>query len=416
MSVGEVTGVIAENVTHFARALRGAGVRVSSGAVLEAVRALEAGGLGGRDDVYWTLHATLISRHEDSPLFDQAFALFFRRRALIDKMIAMLSPQAPGPRKQEKTPQAGALRVEEAFRPTRQPEDEMVRELVEFSGRLTLSDQERLKTRDFAQMSAVELAEARRRIALLRMPEDERPTRRLVPTSGGTRIDLRRTLRGALRTGGEAILLERRGPAMKRPPIVALVDISGSMAEYSRILLHFLHGLTGQRRYVHSFLFGTRLTNVTRLLRARDPDEALKLCGQAAPDWEGGTRIGAALHAFNTRWSRRVLAGGATVLLFTDGLERQSLDELAFEMDRLKRSCRRLVWLNPLLRFDGFEARAGGVRTMLPHVHAFRPIHNLASMAELVAALGAAPDRAGEAQSLARWLATGASEAAATGA
>jgi hypothetical protein len=399
-----MTGMIAENVTHFARALRVAGVRVGAGAVLDAVRALEAGGLGQRDDVYWTLHATLITRHEDTALFDQAFALFWRKRALIEKMMAMLSPQALGPQKADKAPEAGALRVQEAFQPPREREDEVVRELVEFSGRLTLSDSERLKTRDFAQMTAAELSEVRRRIATLRLPDDERPTRRLVAARDGARIDLRRTLRDSLRTGGVPVTLAMRGPALKRPPIVALVDISGSMAEYSRILLHFLHALTEQRRHVHSFLFGTRLTNVSRLLRARDPDEALALCGQAAPDWEGGTRIGAALHAFNRQWGRRVLGGGATVLLFTDGLERQSLDELSFEMDRLKRSCRRLIWLNPLLRFDGFEARAGGVRAMLPHVHAFRPIHNLASMGELVAALGAGPDQGRGAHAAVRWL------------
>jgi uncharacterized protein with von Willebrand factor type A (vWA) domain len=143
-----------------------------------------------------------------------------------------------------------------------------------------------------------------------------------------------------------------------------------------------------QRRRVHAFTFGTRLTNISRLLRTKDPDEALALCGKAAPDWEGGTRIGAALHDFNRIWSRRVLPGGAVVLLFTDGLERQGLEQLAFEADRLHRSCRKLVWLNPLLRFDAFEARAGGIRTLLPHVDEFRTIHNLASMEGLVKALG----------------------------
>jgi uncharacterized protein with von Willebrand factor type A (vWA) domain len=177
---------------------------------------------------------------------------------------------------------------------------------------------------------------------------------------------------------------------------VALVDISGSMAEYSRIFLHFLHAVTEKRRRVHSFVFGTRLTNITRSLRARDPDEALALAGKAAPDWEGGTRISTALHAFNRVWSRRVLGGGAIVLLFTDGLERHLDGELPFEMDRLHRSCRQLVWLNPLLRFDGFEARASGIRAMLPHVDSFRPIHNLAAMADLCAALSPQASRASD--------------------
>jgi uncharacterized protein with von Willebrand factor type A (vWA) domain len=392
-------GVIASNVAYFARALRGAGVRIGSGAVMTAVEALAAGGLGQREDVYWTLHASFVTRHEDSPLFDQAFRLFWRRRALIEKMMAMLSPEALGPQKEDKKAEAGALRVQEAFAPPR-PQEDVVRELTEFSARLTISDQERLKARDFAQMSAEEVTAARRVIARMRLPDDRRPTRRFQPARRSARIDLRRTLRQSLRSGGASIDLAFRDVRQAHPPIVALVDISGSMAEYSRLLLHFLHALTDERRKVHSFVFGTRLTNISRMLRARDPDEALALCGKAAPDWEGGTRIGQALHDFNRLWSRRVLGGGATVLLFTDGLERQELGQLAFEADRLHRSCRKLVWLNPLLRYGQFEAKAGGIRTLLAHVDEFRPIHNLASMDALVTALGGE----GRGAEPARWL------------
>jgi uncharacterized protein with von Willebrand factor type A (vWA) domain len=383
-----VSGLIAENVAYFARALRGAGFKAGPGAVLDAVGALAAGGLGSRSDVYWTLHAVFVKRREDMVLFDQAFALFWRRRALIEKMMAMLSPEALAPPKPEGKPEAGALRVQEAFAPPRPREDDVLRELNEFTGRLTISDTETLKGRDFAQMSADEVSRAQALIARLRLPDDEVATRRFRPASGGDVIDLRQTLRRSMRAGGASIELAFREHATRHPPIVALVDISGSMAEYSRILLHFLHAITDQRRRVHAFTFGTRLTNISRLLRTKDPDEALALCGKAAPDWEGGTRIGAALHDFNRIWSRRVLPGGAVVLLFTDGLERQGLEQLAFEADRLHRSCRKLVWLNPLLRFDAFEARAGGIRTLLPHVDEFRTIHNLASMEGLVKALG----------------------------
>lgn len=384
-----MSGLIADNVAYFARALRGAGLKVGPGSVLDAVHALESGALGGRADVYWTLHAVFVKRREDMGLFDQAFALFWRRRALIEKMMAMLSPEALAPQKPESKPEAGALRVQEAFNPPKQRDEDVIRELSEFSGRLTISDQETLKGRDFAQMSADEVSKAMRLIAQLRLPDDKVRTRRFRPDSQGSVIDLRRTLRQSMRAGGAGIELAFREEAEKNPPVVALVDISGSMAEYSRILLHFLHALTDRRRKVHSFTFGTRLTNVSRLLRTKDPDEALALCGKAAPDWEGGTRIGQALHDFNRLWSRRVLAGGAVVLLFTDGLERQGLDQLSFEADRLHRSARRLVWLNPLLRFDQFEARAGGIRALLPHVDEFRTIHNLASMEALVTALGA---------------------------
>ena len=197
------------------------------------------------------------------------------------------------------------------------------------------------------------------------------------------------------------IALATREPALRHPPLVALCDISGSMAEYTRLFLHFLHTLTDARRRVHTFLFGTRLTNVTRALKSRDPDEALARCSAQVQDWSGGTRIATCLHGFNRQWSRRVLGQGAVVLLFTDGLERDGVADLTVEMDRLHRSCRRLVWLNPLLRFDGFEARAQGIRAMLPHVDEFRPIHTLASMDQLTRALSA--DGSGEADPR-RWL------------
>ncbi|MCO4055084.1 MAG: VWA domain-containing protein [Bosea sp.] len=395
-------GVIADNVAYFARALRGAGLKVGPGAVLEAVRALESGALGGREDVFWTLHAVFVKRREDMGVFAQAFALFWRRRALIEKMMAMLSPEALAPPRPEGRPEAGALRVQDAFNPPRQRDEDVVQELKELTGRLTISDKETLKARDFAQMTAAEIDNARRMIAAMRLPDDRVPTRRFRPIANGRRIDLRRTLRRSMRGGGAGIELAFRERDERQPPVVALVDISGSMAEYSRILLHFLHTLTASRRSVHSFTFGTRLTNVSRLLRTRDPDEALALCGRAAPDWEGGTRIGQALHDFNRLWSRRVLSGGAVVLLFTDGLERQGLDQLAFEADRLHRSCRRLIWLNPLLRFDAFEARAGGIRALLPHVDEFRTIHNLRAMEGLIAALG--PAGAGRGVDPRAWL------------
>jgi uncharacterized protein with von Willebrand factor type A (vWA) domain len=221
-------------------------------------------------------------------------------------------------------------------------------------------------------------------------------TRRLAPHRHGHIIDMRRTLRASMKAGGALIDLKYLGARTKQPPIVALLDISGSMSQYTRLFLHFLHAVTDARKRVHSFLFGTRLTNVTRALKSRDPDEALAQCSASVMDWSGGTRIATSLHDFNKHWARRVLTQGAIVLLITDGLERDPDDRLAFEIDRLHRSARRLVWLNPLLRFEGFEAKAKGVRTILPHVDEFRPIHNLDSIAELCRALSASGGRAGD--------------------
>src|SRR5271155_5436912 len=378
------SGRLAENIVYFARALRAAGIPVGPGAVLDALEAVQAAGVGTREDFYWTLHAVFVKRHEHSILFDQAFRIFFRRRGYIDQVLAMMLPQAPAP---PQAPQAGATRVHEALFSGLDDKLKQERE-VELDARMTVSDREVLQKKDFAQMTAAEIAAAKDAMKRLVMPLAEVRTRRLAPHPRGRQIDIRRTLRASMKGGGDFIDLRFIGPKTKPPPIVALLDISGSMSQYSRIFLHFLHALTDARKRVNTFLFGTRLSNVTRALRERDPDDALAACSASVPDWSGGTRIASSLHAFNKLWARRVLTQGAIVLLITDGLERDADDALTFEIDRLHRSCRRLIWLNPLLRFEGFEARAHGIKAMLPNVDEFRPIHNLEAMAGLVAALG----------------------------
>ena len=317
-------------------------------------------------------------------MFDQAFRIFFRKRGYLDKLMASLLPQAP-PAAPD-VPKPGAQRIEEALFSSLCEFDRGERE-VEVDARLTVSDREVLQTKDFAQMSAAEIAAAKAAIDRLVLSLDEVKTRRLKPDRHGRLIDMRRTLRASLKAGGAVIDLKYLGLRRKPPPIVALIDISGSMSQYTRLFLHFLHAVTDARKRVATFLFGTRLTNVTRALKAKDPDEALAACAASVADWSGGTRIASSLQVFNKLWARRVLAQSAIVLLITDGLERDPDDRLAFEIDRLHRSCRRLIWLNPLLRFSGFEAKAKGIRAMLPHVDELRPIHNLDSMAELVRAL-----------------------------
>ncbi|MEZ5788174.1 MAG: VWA domain-containing protein [Xanthobacteraceae bacterium] len=396
------TGHLADNIAYFARVLRRAGLPVGPGTIIDALDAVQAAGLSTREDFYWTLHAVFVKRHEHSLVFDQAFRTFFQKRGYLDQLLAMMLPQAPGTPAAE--PKPAAARVQEAlfadlkknFAPEERPR--------ELAATLTASDEEVLRRKDFAQMSAAELAAASEAIKRLSLSLDEVKTRRLVRDRRGRRIDLRRTLRQSLKVGGALIDLNFRGPGRRPPPVVALLDISGSMEEYTRLFLHFLHAVTDARKRVHVFLFSTRLTNVSRALKTRDPDEALAACSASVADWSGGTRIATSLHAFNQLWARRVLGQGAVVLLITDGLERDPDDRLGFEIDRLHRSCRRLIWLNPLLRYSGFEAKAHGIKTILPHVDEFRPIHNLASVADLVRILagrhhhstspGAAPRRA----------------------
>jgi uncharacterized protein with von Willebrand factor type A (vWA) domain len=379
------TGLIADNVIGFARALRAAGLPVGPGAVIDALNALQVIDIGKRADVFTTLEAIFVKRHEHALVFAQAFDLFFRAaeewKHLLDSV--------PLPDQAKRKPPPASRRVQEAM--ARPAMSEAQEKPQEQEIKLSVSDREVLQKKDFAQMSAAEIAQVTRAIAAMSLPQAELRTRRTQPDKRGLKLDLRRTLRGSLRTGGDIIDIRRLGLIDKPAPIVALLDISGSMSEYTRLFLHFLHAITDARKRVSVFLFGTRLTNVTRALRARDPDEALASCSSSVEDWAGGTRISASLHTFNKLWGRRVLGQGAIVLLISDGLEREADARLTFEMDRLHRSCRRLIWLNPLLRFDGFEAKAQGIKMMLPHVDEFRPVHNLSSIEGLIKALSAVP-------------------------
>ena len=374
------TGNIADNVVGFARALRAAGVPVGSGAVIDAMNALQVIDIGNRGDVFTTLEAIFVKRRDHALIFAQAFALFFRAAQEWQHLL----DSVPLPDHARKPPPPASRRVQEAFSQgstMEQPQAE------EQEVRLSVSDREVLQKKDFAQMSAAEIAQATRAIEKMRLPQAELETRRYQPDARGLKLDMRRTLRASLRTGGEIIDIRRLGRIEKPAPIVALLDISGSMSEYTRLFLHFLHAIMDARKRVSVFLFGTRLTNVTRALRQRDADEALASCSKTVEDWAGGTRIATSLHTFNKMWARRVLGQGAIVLLISDGLEREADSRLAFEIDRLQRSCRRLIWLNPLLRFDGFEPKAHGIKLMLPHVDEFRPVHNLVSIEGLITAL-----------------------------
>ena len=374
-------GKLAENVMHFARLLRGAGLRVGPDRVIDCVRALEIAGTDRRDDWYWTMSAVLLSREEQRPVFDQAFRLFWRDPKLTEKMMQLLLPKTYGrtPKPEEQQSQ----RLTDALFGQKKPEEQPEEQKVEMDARLTFSSREVLQRMDFDTMSAAELAEAKKMIRQLRLPLPLIRTRRHAPDLRGRRVHLRATLRESLREGGDVIPLVRSKPVEIHPPLVVLCDISGSMNPYARMFLHFLHALTNDRDRVHTFVFGTRLTNVTRQLRHRDVDVAMTRVADAIKDWSGGTRIGVCLREFNWRWGRRLLGQNACVLLVSDGLDREAGEGLGEEMERLSKSCRFLVWLNPLLRYDKFEAKPAGVRAMLPHVDLFLPVHNLKSLVDL---------------------------------
>jgi uncharacterized protein with von Willebrand factor type A (vWA) domain len=387
-------GKLATNIVHFARTLRTAGLRVGPGQVLRAIEAVESAGLRSRDDFYWTLHSVFVNRRDQREIFDQAFHVYWRNPRLLEKMMEMLLPQVAVPGEPEQRKQL-SRRLQEALQPgqgeSSKGDDEPPE--VEIEATFTVSDREVLQHRDFEQMSQAEIDEALKAISRLRLPVPERRTRRYQPSRNGARIDFRASLRRALKPEG-LIDLRRREPRRRPPPLVILCDISGSMARYTRMFLHFMHAITNDRDRVYCFTFGTRLSNVSRALRNKDVDVALQKASAQVEDWSGGTRIGQTLHEFNNKWSRRVLGQGAVVLLITDGLDREGAVGLAEEMERLHKSCSRLIWLNPLLRYGAYEPKSQGNKAMLPHVDEFRPVHNLESLAGLVAALAAAPSGA----------------------
>jgi len=376
-------GRLVDNIVHFGRVLRRAGMPVGPAAIIEAVRAVEAAGIERRDDFYWTLHSVLVTRRDQRLIFDEAFHTFWRSRGILDKMIQMLSPMAHAAPPERR---AAQRRVAEALSAGRRQETPQ-REPIEIEATFTVSGREMLQSKDFEQMTAAELAEATARVRRLATELPKVRVRRMVPAPHGRLVDPRRTLRGSLRAGGATIPLAFRDRREAAPPVVALLDISGSMSRYTRVVLHFLHALTAAHGHVSTFVFGTRLTNITRQLDRKDPDEALAGASSAVRDWSGGTRIATALEEFNRLWSRRVMHGGPIVLLVTDGLERDDADDLARAADRLHRSCRRLIWLNPLLRFQRFEPKAHGIKALLPHVDEFRPVHSLEAVADLCRAL-----------------------------
>lgn len=405
------SGKLAQNIAHFARALRRAGLALGPGKVIEAVKAIAAVGFTQRMDFYWALQAVFVSRPEDREIFDQIFRLYWRDPQFLEQMMSFLIPQIKGVQ-EERLADAAEKRAAEALldgkapAPPDLPEMQGEDQQIEIDASATVSAEERLKTLDFEQMSLEEMAQAKRMLARLSLPVKPLTTRRMQPGLG-QRIDARATMRAALRSGGEVLALKHRKPKTRWPNLVVICDISGSMAQYSRMVLHFVHAVANKRGQgwakVHAFTFGTRLTNITRHLKNRDVDLALKAAGAQAQDWSGGTRIGTCLTDFNRDWSRRVLGQGAVVLLITDGLDRDDATALTAAMQRLHLSCRRLIWLNPLLRWEGFAPRAAGIRAMLPHVDSFRAGHSIASLEALGQVISNGDD-AGEKPRLLRLL------------
>ncbi len=381
-------GRIGENIVQFVRLLRAAGLPVGPEKTVRATEAVLAAGLDNPKTLYWALHAVLVNKRSEREIFNQAFVMFWRDPGYLEQMLSLMLPQMRPDQPQEQTDSALSRRMSESLFKNRQDKAPNEPDKLELEAHETWSSSEILRSKDFEQMGADELKAARRAIEKLRLPLDEIRTRRFKPSAHGQRLDLRRILRETGTKGSDHILPRYKRPRWRRPPVVVLCDISGSMDAYARILLHFLYALTNDRDRVQTFLFGTRLSNITRALKSRDPDVAISKAAKDVVDWSGGTRIGACLDEFNRKWARRVLGQNALVLLFTDGLDREGAEGLDIAARRLSASCRRLVWLNPLMRYDGYAPLAAGAKALSAHVHEMRSCHNLQTLEDLAASLG----------------------------
>ena len=384
--------MIAENIVHFARVLRSAGIPIGPDRVLAAMAAVELVGLSRRDDVHAALSAVMLDRHEQQTLFNAAFDAFWRDPKLLEQLMYLLLPKISGRGEKHTPPRAN--RLAEALAAPRppaapNPANNTAPEELKFDTSFTFSERERLQQADFESMTTAEFELAKKLAEQLPLPVEPVRRRRQERSNRG-RLNLRATLQGMARQP-HTLTPAFTQPRTELPTLVVLLDISGSMERYARLLLHYVHGLTRRYLKVHTFVFGTRLTDITRSLRHRDPDVALALADAQVQDWKGGTRIASCLEEFNRRWARRVLGSNAAVLLMTDGLDRDEHGDLSQAAQQLRRLAHQIVWLNPLLRFDGFEPRAAGVRALLPHVDRFLPVHNLASLADLARALRAPP-------------------------
>jgi len=370
-----------ENLLIFGRVLRRANIDIHGGRLMDVVEALGHVDLGARDEVYHTCRALLVHRHDQIAIFDVAFAAFWRVHTASE---AQSAPRTAAPANAG----VSVVAVEDLLEPgatdddapsTDSPTPDIVR---------TWSDRGGVANKDFAAFTSVELAEARVALATLEWQPGQRRTRRWI-RGRGARVDLRRAIVESLRTGGDVVRLPRRTRRVRPRPLVLLCDVSGSMERYSRMLLHFAHAVTRVHQRVETFLFSTRLTRITRELRAAGPDQALAAVSASVTDWSGGTRIGGAVKEFHQRWGRRVLYGGPVVLLISDGWDRGDPAELGDEIARLQRSCHRLVWLNPLIGTHDYAPLTRGLQAALPYVDDFLPARTLTNFADLAIHLNA---------------------------
>ena len=374
------SGHILHNILLFGHLLRRLGLNVHEGRMVDAVRVLEDIGMTRRVDVRSALRTLLVHRKDDLPLFDEAFDVFWRQRK--DRMSSM-DLRSMGEQRRYRRVEAGPPRPGQPDDGSNSENRDAEEQYDRIDLTRTFSTREVLREKDFAEFTPEEVRQARQLMALLQWNPGLRLTRRQ-ERGKGPRLDVRRTLRYSTQYGGEFLRLKTRRRKEKARRLVVICDVSGSMERYTRMLLHLIHSLySGLESQVEAFLFATRLTRITKQLGQHDIDQAVGEVARAVPDWSGGTRIGAALREFNFRWARRTLGWGSIVLIVSDGWDRGEPEALGEEMARLQRSCRRLIWLNPLAGAEDYEPLTQGMRAAAPYIDDLLPVHNLAALLDL---------------------------------
>ena len=387
-------------LTEFGHILWESGIDVGPRQILDLSETLNYIDITNKEDFYNTLKSSLLARHEQETLFDQLFLYFWYMRDRRDKKVDNPKGAAKRDERQMRLPPSERKRLAEHMNANEQQRKDLRAEMRQSerprraNERIDKEDDEddanpqgtaysaieMLRKKDFESFTWEEVQEAKKLMAEMRWHLGMRPTHRKAPSRKGSFPDMRRIVRRNLKYGAEILELTWRETKMKPRPLVIICDISGSMSLYSRLLLHFIHTISNGLMNVEAFVFGTRLTRVTRQLKKRDVDDAVRDVSKSVQDWSGGTRIGDALHYFNHHWARRVLGRGAVVLVISDGWDRGDASILQVEIDRLQHSCHRLIWLNPLLGSPDYRPLTIGMKTALPYIDTFLPAHNLDSL------------------------------------
>jgi uncharacterized protein with von Willebrand factor type A (vWA) domain len=385
------SGKFADNIAGFGRALRRAGLRVDSARIALAQQAVQIVGVEEKADLGAAMEAVLVSREQEREVFRELFDVFFRDPELAHKLLSQMLPTAQG----RAEPSKRRPRVSEALAPQkrfgggeRKPDKE-----VEFDAAMTASDMARLKHADFNALSAGEFHLVERLARDIALPVPEVEMRRMRPGMRGNRLHWARSMRHSAQTGGELMVLRRMQRSRQPLPLLVLVDVSGSMERYARLLLAFLHAATRLHRRRDVFAFGTHLTDLTPAFRIADSDAMLAAASAAIDDFAGGTRLGESLATLRQRHARRLVGRRTLVLVISDGLDTGEPQELSRELEWLTHRCRRLLWLNPLLRFEGYAPLARGASVLHRHAHAMLAVHNLAKLQDLAQSLSALLDK-----------------------